>query len=296
MTVISTQPQGSCMVSLWFQIDVVWDRASFTFTCANKGDDHKYISMSGPWYLFSEYGKNKGRHPQVLTISLFIFQFETWKYFCIIITISVVLKVTLSLIVDKIHHYHERKYSIRMKDITNKILYSFGAVFFQASPNPPISTPSRVFTACYWLFLITMVAAFTGNLIATMAVQKFKLPVNTFEDLANHPTVEVGMPFGSAITDFFRNAKSGTPKKLWEIKIKRHPENLLAYTDEGFTTQLERIRSRNYALIGEVVDFEMRISTLKPCDVVMGKERSLLGYYGYAAYKGFPYMDMIDNR
>ncbi len=217
------------------------------------------------------------------------------------IIISAVFVVMLSYLTEIMHLSKQKQiqHPKRVKGIlntTSEILYTFGAVFSQANSNLPTKTPSRIFTACYWLFLITMVAAFIAHLVATMAVQRFKLGVKTFDDLANHPTFEVGMPFGSAMTDFFRYSKSGMPRKLWERKINPHPENLLPYTDDGFLTQLERVRSHNYALIGEVVDFEMRISMLKPCDVVMGEEKIFLGYFGYAAYKGFPYMDMISNR
>ncbi len=104
------------------------------------------------------------------------------------------------------------------------------------------------------------------------------------------------MPSGAAITNLFRTSESGVVKELWEQKIEPHPENLLPFSTEGFEEHLLRMRSRDYALLGLMLDFEMRISRLKPCDLAIGKERFFAGHLAYPTYKGFPYLHMFQKR
>ena len=124
----------------------------------------------------------------------FNFQNTTWNYFIITVTIATVFLAILTQLTENIHSSHQRsEQSFRINLIIGEIFYSVGAIFTQGYSAPPIRTPSRVFVACYWLYLISMVAAFTGSLVATMSVQKIKLPINTYQELLDHPTFEVGL-------------------------------------------------------------------------------------------------------
>ena len=62
---------------------------------------------------------------------------------------------------------------------------------------------SRIFTSCYWLFILTTIAVFSGNLVAFSTITRLKLPVNSLEELAAHPTYQVTVPQGTAIMDLF---------------------------------------------------------------------------------------------
>ena len=54
------------------------------------------------------------------------------------------------------------------------------------------------------MFIIAVVATFTGNLMALMAVKKYNIPVNTLEELAARPEYQAGVVDGVALSDLFR--------------------------------------------------------------------------------------------
>ena len=76
--------------------------------------------------------------------------------------------------------------------------------FSSGIPGPPSRPASRTFLSCYWLLTITITAIYTGNLIAFMTIKKIKLPVNTLEDLADHPEFQAGISVGTAYYDLFK--------------------------------------------------------------------------------------------
>ena len=61
-----------------------------------------------------------------------------------------------------------------------------------------------MYLSCYWVFVIAVVATFTGNLMALMAVKKYNIPVNTLEELAAQPRYQAGVVDGVALADLFR--------------------------------------------------------------------------------------------
>ena len=58
--------------------------------------------------------------------------------------------------------------------------------------------------SCYWIFTITILATYTGNLVAFMTVQKLKLPINDLEELADHPEYQAGLARGTSTSDLFK--------------------------------------------------------------------------------------------
>ena len=62
----------------------------------------------------------------------------------------------------------------------------------------------RFYLGCSWMFIIAIVATFTGNLMALMAVKKYNIPVNTLEELASRPEYRAGVVDGVALSDLFR--------------------------------------------------------------------------------------------
>ncbi len=84
------------------------------------------------------------------------------------------------------------------------MLSTFGGAFTQSIHKLSEKVPPRIFLACYWLFVITTVATWSGNLVAMLTVKKTKLPVNSLEDVLDHPTYQIGMEKGSAILSLFK--------------------------------------------------------------------------------------------
>lgn len=49
-----------------------------------------------------------------------------------------------------------------------------------------------------------MVAIYTGNLVASMAVQKTRIPINDLYELAAHPEYQAGVMKGSVVNNVFQ--------------------------------------------------------------------------------------------
>ena len=63
---------------------------------------------------------------------------------------------------------------------------------------------AELYLSCYWVFVIAVIATFTGNLMALMAVKKYNIPVNTLEELAAQQSYQAGVVDGVALADLFR--------------------------------------------------------------------------------------------
>ena len=63
---------------------------------------------------------------------------------------------------------------------------------------------SRMLVSCYWIFTITIIAAYSGNLIAFLTVQKLKLPLNNLEELAVNPEYQAGVHGESSFSELFK--------------------------------------------------------------------------------------------
>ena len=72
------------------------------------------------------------------------------------------------------------------------------------SPKPPDKTASRVFTACCWFLIITLLATYSGNLVAFSTMRKVRLPVRNLEELAAHSEYQAGVSSGGSTISLFR--------------------------------------------------------------------------------------------
>ena len=73
-----------------------------------------------------------------------------------------------------------------------------GAIQFSLGNTKLPKWPASQFFLCFsWILVITMIATYSGNLIAFMAVKKIKVPVNTLEELASSD-YQAGTKLGSA--------------------------------------------------------------------------------------------------
>ena len=63
---------------------------------------------------------------------------------------------------------------------------------------------SRTFRSAYWILTIIVLTAYTGNLVAYMSVTKLQLPVDSLEELTDHPEYQAGLIIGSSTYNIFK--------------------------------------------------------------------------------------------
>ena len=68
----------------------------------------------------------------------------------------------------------------------------------------PDSQSGRVLVGCFWFFVIAVVAIYTGNLIAFLAVSTVEMPFDTLQGLVSQSALEFGTSDGVALVMLFR--------------------------------------------------------------------------------------------
>ena len=87
---------------------------------------------------------------------------------------------------------------ISIFDQVTNTLNIAGAVF------PPRQTASRIYFGCWWLLCIVIIATYAGNLVAFMSVYRPRNPVDTLQELLQHPEYGIGISEGGSTEDFIK--------------------------------------------------------------------------------------------
>ncbi|XP_071093134.1 probable glutamate receptor [Haliotis cracherodii] len=94
------------------------------------------------------------------------------------------------------------------------------------------TTPGRIFYASWWLFCITIVAVYTGNLVAIVSVVKEKIPFNTIEELAGNNDFKIIILKGSLYEDIYKYSNDSVSKKIWTKVLDTRSTNIQNSLDE----------------------------------------------------------------
>ena len=60
-------------------------------------------------------------------------------------------------------------------------------MYISGAPSQTVGHCNRVVQGTYWLVIIALVATYTGNLTASLAIHRHKWPFNTLDEFANAP-------------------------------------------------------------------------------------------------------------
>ena len=84
------------------------------------------------------------------------------------------------------------------------VLYFLLLLSSSGCVKPSEKNAPQIFLSCYWIFTLTIVAIFTGNLMASMTVQKQKILINSLEELVQHSEYQAGTIRGGATYGLFK--------------------------------------------------------------------------------------------
>ncbi|XP_071092607.1 glutamate receptor-like [Haliotis cracherodii] len=96
----------------------------------------------------------------------------------------------------------------------------------QGSLHLPQTIPGCIFYASWWLFCITIVAVYTGNLFAIVSVVKEKIPFSTIEELAENDDFQIIITKGSSIQDTYKYSDDSMSKKIWAKVLHTRSANI----------------------------------------------------------------------
>ena len=80
----------------------------------------------------------------------------------------------------------------------------------------PKAMSTRFIVLVWWLFVVVILATYSGNLIAFLTVTKVTLPVSSLSDVAAQSNYKFGTVKSSALWNLFETSKTGAPKRFWE--------------------------------------------------------------------------------
>ncbi|XP_071086292.1 glutamate receptor-like [Haliotis cracherodii] len=118
----------------------------------------------------------------------------------------------------------------------------------QGSLHLPQTIPGCIFYASWWLFCITFVAVYTGNLFAIVSVVKEKIPFNTMEELAENDDFKIIITKGTATEEIFKYSNDSVSKKIWTKALDSRSANIQNSLDEDLYHRM-LLQSGYYAYI-----------------------------------------------
>ena len=164
------------------------------------------------------------------------------------------------------------------------ILTVFGALLQQGNCWMPVAQSGRIMVGAFWFFAVVVVATYTGNLIAFLAVNKVRLPFDTLESMVKQTSVKYGPASGVALVNLFRDATFDPYKTV--------AENMLLAPSYG--TALDWVKSGNYAFIAEKSWFNA--ISADDCNIAMAKGEFYPTNYAWAFQTGAPYLKLFSDR
>nr|KAG5705412.1 hypothetical protein BaRGS_004539 [Batillaria attramentaria] len=73
--------------------------------------------------------------------------------------------------------------------ISNTLWFSLGALMQQGSDISPRSLSGRIIGSAWWFFTLIIISSYTANLAAFLTVEKLVSPIDSADDLVEHPTI-----------------------------------------------------------------------------------------------------------
>ena len=81
----------------------------------------------------------------------------------------------------------------------------------------PVALSGRMVVGVFWLFVIVVLTAYSGNLVAFLTFPTYTNPLNTLQDLLNHKnSLTWGILRGTALEDFLKVYFLSFVNKLFE--------------------------------------------------------------------------------
>ncbi|KAK7495314.1 hypothetical protein BaRGS_00013496, partial [Batillaria attramentaria] len=175
--------------------------------------------------------------------------------------------------------------------ISNTLWFSLGALMQQGSDISPRSLSGRIIGSAWWFFTLIIISSYTANLAAFLTVEKLVSPIDSADDLVEHPTIKYGTLSSGTSWNFFKESAVETFQRMREAMDQNKDEVLVDEVKVG----VAKVRSSKgeYAFLLESAMNNYH-SQQKPCDVMpVGEPLDNKGY-GIASRIGHPLRQKIN--
>ncbi|XP_050787676.1 probable glutamate receptor [Gopherus flavomarginatus] len=169
----------------------------------------------------------------------------------------------------------------------NSLWFGAGALTLQGAAPHPKALSGRIIATIWWLFTISLLAAYIANFTALLSSGNEPLPIQTFEDLVKQREIEFGTVEGSSTFQFFKNSRNPIHQMIYEYMDKRRDHVLVKNYHEAF----QRVLESNYAFIGESISQDLLAA--RHCNLIRAPEVIGARGFGIATAKGSPWANKL---
>ncbi|BFZ24114.1 hypothetical protein BsWGS_27153 [Bradybaena similaris] len=174
--------------------------------------------------------------------------------------------------------------------LINSFWFAMGALMFQGSDNCPRSVSGRVIGGAWWFFVLISISSYTANLAAFLTIERMITPIESADDLVNHPTIKYGAVASGSTLQFFVNSDVPVYRQMGDYMMS-HPEVLVQTNEEGIDRVLKS--KGKYAFLAESPLVEY-VKNRKPCDTTdVGGMLNNKGF-GIATPRNSPFRDPVN--
>ncbi|XP_063399028.1 glutamate receptor ionotropic, kainate glr-3-like [Mytilus trossulus] len=170
--------------------------------------------------------------------------------------------------------------------------YMYGALLSQGGEPLPVSLAGRTIVSGWWIFCIVSIAVYSGNLTASLAVHKTKLPFTSLEEMVKQKEFKWGTLGSSAFQTVFKDSAVPTYAAIWNgiVEFNKSDPSVLSKSGEE---HLQKLYSGNYAFImaKQYIDFE----TAGHCNLVLLNEHMARNEVAFALANNSPFVRILSN-
>ncbi|KAH7936645.1 hypothetical protein HPB49_002010 [Dermacentor silvarum] len=128
----------------------------------------------------------------------------------------------------------------------------------------PETTVLRIVSAVWWIAIVVLMNAFTGQMRACLLVKSERPRINTLADVAARPHLKVYILKNTVATRYLESSQGEAEKTVWSM-IRRHGTDLyglLRYSDEMLTEVVQEKAAGHFCEDGPTGEFYFGTETM----------------------------------
>ncbi|XP_067682635.1 glutamate receptor ionotropic, delta-1-like [Haliotis asinina] len=173
------------------------------------------------------------------------------------------------------------------------VMYLFGSTVHQGGVHLPESSSGRILISFWWMYIIVMTAAYSGNLIAALTVTRKTTTYTSFDDLFEISNLKIGLIGGTVLHETIETSNDSLIVEIRE-KIEASEQIDKDVRHHNPAVHMEKVMTETYAFLHDITELAMFMKI--SCDVYILKEKIVPLDHSLLLPQGSPLTDMFTNE